>query len=411
GTLTADTTVTVENTARTDLTLTVEKDVASYAVGDDKDTEFTFTVTINGTPQSITLKDATSRTFDNLTYGSTYTVTENAPGYTTTGEVTKEVPLIRNEDVTVVNTTQSYPLIINYLYADGTPAAPQYSNSFTFKDSYQIPSHTIAGYTPSIPIVTGVIPTNTVTVNVIYSASTGTAYTVQHFLVSAGGTVTLDGIDNLAGTTNAIVNAIPRTYASYTLNRSYAGTVATGTIAPDGSTVLSLYYVANPVVVPPFVPPAAIPPFVPAPDVVPPVVVAPVNTPLTSGAVAEAPDNSTKINDGKVAKDSGGHWALLNLLLTLLTALLMILILLTYALRKKDHEEYEAKKKGIIRLSSIAVTIVAVVVFVLTEDMTLPMKWLDEYTIWMALIAVVQIGVTALSKKKYEEKYKEVKQS
>ncbi len=111
----------------------------------------------------------------------------------------------------------------------------------------------------------------------------------------------------------------------------------------------------------------------------------------------------------------GESWALLNLLLTVATALASGALLVGYFLRKKKEEEEEReeryehrtetatrlKRKGPARLFSIPVAVLAVIVFILTEDMSLPMTIVDEWTVLMLLIFIGQMIVTLLSRKKF----------
>ncbi len=109
----------------------------------------------------------------------------------------------------------------------------------------------------------------------------------------------------------------------------------------------------------------------------------------------------------------GESWALLNLLLTVATALGSLALLVGYFVRKKrdeaDSEEDEnqeeeparLKRKGLARLLSVPVALIAVIVFVLTEDMTLPMTIMDEWTLLMLLIFVGQMLLCIASRKKF----------
>ena len=108
------------------------------------------------------------------------------------------------------------------------------------------------------------------------------------------------------------------------------------------------------------------------------------------------------------------HWALVNLLLTILTVIIMLLLMVTYFTNKRDKEEEDkeedserdrekVKRKGIFRLAAVVVAIISVVVFILTEDMRLPMVLIDRWTLLMAIIALIQVVVALISKKKYEE--------
>ena len=121
-----------------------------------------------------------------------------------------------------------------------------------------------------------------------------------------------------------------------------------------------------------------------------------------------------------LAQNPGGCWALVNLIITILTVLGSILLLIFYFGKKQkalvdengnpvlnaegeEALEYTRKKKGFWRIFSIIPAVVAVVVFILTENMRLPMVLVDRWTILMVIIGLVQIVVALLSKKKKEE--------
>lgn len=61
-----------------------------------------------------------------------------------------------------------YQLTIYYVYADGSTAAPTYSTTLEAGTEYSVPSPEIAGYTPSIYIVSGVMPARDVQYTVVY---------------------------------------------------------------------------------------------------------------------------------------------------------------------------------------------------------------------------------------------------
>ena len=74
-----------------------------------------------------------------------------------------------------------------------------------------------------------------------------TAYTVNHYKVNAAHTAaTLDNAENLNATTDAVVEATAQTIPGYTyqplFDENGMKTVASGTVAGDGSLVLNLYY-------------------------------------------------------------------------------------------------------------------------------------------------------------------------
>ena len=139
-------------------------------------------------------------------------------------------------------------------------------------------------------------------------------------------------------------------------------------------------------------------------------------------------DNDTPLANGEDIADNAtplaglgtGAWALINLILTIVTTLLSILLLIGYIGKKKkaleDEDgnvvldengkevmEYEKNKKGLWRLISIIPALIAIIVFIFTEDMTLPMIFIDKWTILHVVIALVQVVVMVLCKKKKDE--------
>ena len=62
-------------------------------------------------------------------------------------------------------------ITVNYLYSENNPAADSVTQTLAAGEEYSIPSPEIAGYTPSIRVVTGTMPDEDLTVNVYYSKS------------------------------------------------------------------------------------------------------------------------------------------------------------------------------------------------------------------------------------------------
>ena len=130
--------------------------------------------------------------------------------------------------------------------------------------------------------------------------------------------------------------------------------------------------------------------------------------------------NVTTIGDNDVplaGPGEGGQasWALINLLLAIATGIIMIVLLAGYFLGKKKRDEDEAetreesrktrsqvrmagneeqeedgklRRKGVLRVLSLIPTIVAVVLFLVTENMSNPMILTDQWTIWMGVRCV-----------------------
>ncbi|MCL2655410.1 MAG: InlB B-repeat-containing protein [Coriobacteriia bacterium] len=85
--------------------------------------------------------------------------------------------------------------------------------------------------------------TEDTTITAQYDPNTDTPYIVKHYLVDAFGVATPACPDEeLTGTTDTTATATPKTFAGYSHDPNYPGTIAEGLIAGDGSLVLILYY-------------------------------------------------------------------------------------------------------------------------------------------------------------------------
>ena len=120
---------------------------------------------------------------------------------------------------------------------------------------------------------------------------------------------------------------------------------------------------------------------------------------------------------------AGPAWALINLILSILTVLASLLLLVGYFGKKEEEAEDEngnaildaegnnvmndIKKRGGWRLASLVPAILSVIAFLLTENMRNPMILVDRWTLLMVIIAVVQVLVMMLSKKKTEDNTQE----
>ena len=157
-------------------------------------------------------------------------------------------------------------------------------------------------------------------------------------------------------------------------------------------------------------------------------------TPAAPGGAAAAPaapaapadnpvpaaDNPpTEIDDLEtpLAGLDSDYWALINLICMLLTWLTAILAGIFYIRRRRqapddeeaiaEAEEYEdpqkLKRKGWLRIAAIVAAIISLILFILTEDMTLPMELVDEWTIWMIIILVAALLLALISRKVTED--------
>ena len=112
-------------------------------------------------------------------------------------------------------------------------------------------------------------------------------------------------------------------------------------------------------------------------------------------------------------------WALLNLILSLLTVLGSLFLLSGLFGKKKEEATDEngnlilddngesvmnrIKQRTGWRITSLLPAIGSVIAFILTENMRNPMVLIDRWTLLMVIIAVIQVLVMMLSKKKVEE--------
>ena len=148
-------------------------------------------------------------------------------------------------------------------------------------------------------------------------------------------------------------------------------------------------------------------------------------TPAPEEPTEEIPEETVplappeEIPDEPVPQAAGPAWALINLILSILTVLASLLLLVGYFGKKEEEAQDEngnpildaegnslmnnIKKRGGWRLASLVPAILSVIAFLLTENMRNPMILVDRWTLLMVIIAVAQVLVMLLSKKKTEE--------
>jgi|GEM_PF-3413096 len=94
-------------------------------------------------------------------------------------------------DVTLVTAMQT--LTVNYVYEDGTEAAPSYVNGYAEGASYSVASPEITGFNPDVAVVSGVMGAEDVTVTVTYVQDvTVPTYTLTINYVYEDGTAAAD---------------------------------------------------------------------------------------------------------------------------------------------------------------------------------------------------------------------------
>jgi uncharacterized repeat protein (TIGR02543 family) len=107
-------------------------------------------------------------------------------------------------------------------------------------------------------------------------------------------------------------------------------------------------------------------------------------------------------------------WALLNLILTIFGGALAIFLFVKSAMRRRedeeeagversDEEEETSRRPLVMRLLVVVAFAVALVLFLLTEDMRNPMVLTDIWTIWHVIIAIVATVLAFLSRRPEEQ--------
>lgn len=177
---------------------------------------------------------------------------------------------------------------------------------------------------------------------------------------------------------------------------SSGGSSSTPTPAPEQA--------PTPTPVPVTVPAAPAPAPTPVRRVAPAATATPAPTAKPTETIAEseppkAESEPEVIEDEEtpLAPMANGKWALVNLVLMILTVLASLLMLLGVIGKKRGRNN-----KSFWRIASLIPAIGALAAFVLTENMKLPMAMVDRWTLLMVIIAVLQLIVAAMSKKQNE---------
>jgi len=120
--------------------------------------------------------------------------------------------------------------------------------------------------------------------------------------------------------------------------------------------------------------------------------------------IAGQEDEPEKVVDEQTPLAGGPVWALLNLILTIATALTSILMLIGLFGKKKEERDglviRETEKHPVTRMLTLLPGIGAIIAFILTENMRNPMVFTDRWTLLMAIIALVQLVLVVFGAKK-----------
>ena len=260
--------------------------------------------------------------------------------------------------------------------------------------------------------------------------------------------VTVDGQElsreTRTGTTGATVEILARTFAGYTFDATADGNVLIGNIEGDGSLVLVRVYTVDPATpidptpptmpeIPTLLPIVPTPPTSTAPEFET-TIATPPSAPVTATpADVETPDDLIEIPDEETplaappADDAQeesdedevasiiiddpdvplaligetGAWALWNLILSIAGVVLAIMVGVHLLIRKRNDEkddteecdvDEEKRRSRVLFVLAIPIlAIIGIILFILTQDMRLPMIMIDWWTLAHAILFVVAI--------------------
>ena len=151
-----------------------------------------------------------------------YMVAYDGNGYTQGTVPTDSNRYLANAEVTVA--TQGNLLKTGYSFSGWNARADGSGTDYAPASSFQMPGTSLTLYAK-------------------WTASSGIAYSVQHYKQDVSGNgYTLFETESLSGTTGATATAVAKTYTGFAENTGHASRVPSGIIAGDGSLVLKLYY-------------------------------------------------------------------------------------------------------------------------------------------------------------------------
>jgi uncharacterized repeat protein (TIGR02543 family) len=105
-----------------------------------------------------------------------------------------------------------------------------------------------------------------------------------------------------------------------------------------------------------------------------------------------------------------GAWSLLSLLLSLIAIIISVLLIIWTVFKRKDkdahrevytEEGYEAKRKSnaaILRALTIIVGVLTPVVWLILDNINLPMAWINKWTLYVGIVFIVQIALLIVYK-------------
>ena len=237
-------------------------------------------------------------------------------------------------------------------------------------------------------------------------------YTVEHYTENPDGNFKLAETEVKGAALGSDVSAEAKEFDGFTFNKEIEGTL-TEAKAAKGLT-LKLYYNRNSNEAANEAIPAA--PAKPSDKVTS---AATANTPAANAQTQQINANTapqaaapTVINDNETPLAQTGVWALINLICAAATALLSLIMLAVYfGKRRNEDEQIEEENVSKVRIASMIPAIGAIIAFILTENMSLPMAMVDKWTVLMIAILAIQAGVGLFAKLRDNEENEQENES
>ncbi|MEG0520315.1 MAG: InlB B-repeat-containing protein [Erysipelotrichaceae bacterium] len=250
-------------------------------------------------------------------------------------------------------TINNYQVNVKYIYANGLSAAPSQTidNLNIINQKYDIESPTISGYTASKSNISGSIKGKDESFTVVYTGIVVNPIEDQDPILPLPNKpiITPTPTPIVTPAPIAKVEVLPEAINEETLPEQEIVEQETETVQPE-------------------------------------------TTPLAK------PDNNqfekVEDEDTPLAIVESNNWALMNLISTAATILLGLGLLISKKNKEVENEDElndEYQRSTWAKVIGIALSACAIIVFILTEDMSLPMVLVDKWTILMVAILFVQV--------------------
>ncbi len=282
----------------------------------------------------------------------------------------------------LLNTNTSVPANLSYSVNGGefTQAMPTLTNAGTYQVEILAQAD---GYADATSTQTVVINKKDASL-IIDSFSMTQGDAEPTFTATSQGLVNNDALDY---TLSRVAGDTPGEYA-ITANMqeslNYNVTVTNGLLTITAPVVA--------LVIPPAATPAAIVPVAAAAAPTAAIEIADATAPLAS---VNEDDAQIQIgNENVPLSASVGEWSLVNLILSIVTAIISLVLMISY-FKKENHK--------MPKLISLPIAALSIIMFILTQDTSLKMALVDEWTLTMAAVLIAQLALTLFIHKKNKD--------